>query len=344
MSSVKRETVAFPSLNPVVLGDMKAPGVSRMQIEGRGLLFIPRAAAEIPRPAVVVLEGLAGLKDAREIGFARQLADRGYVTLAVDTFGARNAGANENWRALTVTESMMLADAYAALRFLKAHPAVDPDRIATIGFSYGGMISVLAAYEQIRRLFAQGGERFVGHVSYYGCSVPRLVDSTATGAPVKILLGERDLNVSVARTHQIADDLRKGGADVDVIVYESVYHQWDSQDKSKRAVTFSLCDLRMIIEPDGAMRDETTGIVVGNRLQRALALVCGVSWSGYHMCADDSATKASTGERHAFLDRVFHCSDVPKRARVSLRAASPSRSREFSPASAANTATGVRSR
>lgn len=312
--SVKCETVAFPTCNPVVLGDMKAPGTNDRQIEGRGILFVPEDAGSAPRPAVVLLEGLAGLKDVREIGYAEHLARQGYVTLAVDTFGARNAGSNENWRALTVTESMMLADAYAALRFLKAHPAVDPERIAVMGFSYGGMITVLAAYEQIRRLFAHGGERFVGHVSYYGCSVPRLVDRAATGAPVKILLGARDLNVSVTRTHQIADDLRKGGADVDVVVYEGVYHQWDSQDTTKRAVTFSLCDLRMIIEPDGAMRDETTGIAVGNRLQRALSLVCGVSWSGYHMLADAAATEASNRELQTFLERVFHRSAAPRRA------------------------------
>ena len=314
--SVKRETVTFPTFNPIVLGDMKAPGINDRRIEGKGLLFVPEAAADSPRPAVVLLEGLAGLKDVREIGYAEQLASHGYVTLAVDTFGARNAGTNENWRALTVTESMMLADAYAALRFLQAHPAVDPDRIATMGFSYGGMITVLAAYEQMRRLFATGDERFVGHVSYYGCSVPRLVDSTATGAPVKILLGERDLNVSVKRTHEIADDLRKGGADVDVIVYEGVYHQWDSRDTTKRAVTFSLCDVRLIIEPDGTMRDESTGIRINNRLKRALALACNVSWSGYHMLADDATTEASTRELHAFLKRVFHRSAAPTRARA----------------------------
>jgi dienelactone hydrolase len=312
--SVKRETVAFPAYNPVVLKDMKAPDATDRRIEGKGILFIPEGAAAAPRPAVVVLEGLAGLKDVREIGYAEHLARRGHVTLAVDTFGARNAGSNENWRALTVTESMMLADAYAALRFLSAHPAVDPERIAVMGFSYGGMITVLAAYEQIRRLFAQGDERFVGHVSYYGCSVPRLVHSTATGAPVKIMLGERDLNVSVRRTHEIADDLRKGGADVDVIVYEGVYHQWDSRDKTLRPVTFSLCELCMIIEPDGTMRDQVTGIAISNRLNRALALACGVSWSGYHMLADDAATEASTRELHAFLDRVFRRSAAPARA------------------------------
>jgi dienelactone hydrolase len=318
--SVKRETVTFPTYNPVVLNDMKAPGISAKQIDGTGLLFLPEDAAHAPRPAVVVLEGLAGLKDVREIGYAEHLAGQGYVALAVDTFGARNAGANENWRALTVTESMMLADAYAALRFLRAHPAVDPDRIAVMGFSYGGMITVLAAYEQMRRLFAVEDERFVGHVSYYGCSVPRLVDSTATGAPVKIMLGERDLNVSVTRTHEIADDLRKGGADVDVIVYEGVYHQWDSRDTTKRAVTFSLCNVNMIIGADGAMRDESTGIVVTNRLKRAIALACNVSWGGYHMLADDAATEASTRELHAFLDRVFHPSaaaaDLRPRARA----------------------------
>lgn len=316
MSPVKRETVTFPTFNPVVLKDMKLPGVDDRRIEGRGLLFVPTGAVAAPRPAVVLLEGLAGLKEEREIAYAEDLAESGYVTLAVDTFGARDAGSSENWRALTVTESMMLADAYAALRFLSAHPAVDPDRIATMGFSYGGMISVLAAYEQMRRLFARGNERFAGHVSYYGCSVPRLGDPTTTGAPIKIMVGARDLNVSVERTHHIADDLRRGGSDVDVVVFADAYHQWDSDYREKRPVTFSLCDIRMIIDPDGTMRDESTGIVIGGRLTRGLALVCGVHWSGYHMLADEEATQASTGELHAFLDRILTQSAPQARVRA----------------------------
>lgn len=156
------------------------------------------------------MEGLGGLKESREIRYGRMLADRGYVVLVVDSFGARRlARTIETWRALRVTAAMMLADAFSGLRFLKQDLAVDLAAISIIGFSYGGMVSVLAAYEQIRSLFARSfAERFAGHVTYYGCSVPRLEDSTAAGGPVLMLMAERDRNVSLIRTEQIALDLR----------------------------------------------------------------------------------------------------------------------------------------
>src|SRR5690606_39270740 len=107
------------------------------------------------------------------------------------------------WRALAVTEAQMLADAFAALHFLASHPRVDPQRIGIVGFSYGGMTSVLSAYVQLQELFSSAmGDRalpFAAHASYYGCSVPRLDDPRTTGKPAMILLGEKDRNVSVER-------------------------------------------------------------------------------------------------------------------------------------------------
>jgi dienelactone hydrolase len=96
------------------------------------------------------MEDLGGLKESREIRYGRMLADRGYVVLVVDSFSARRlARTIETWRALRVTTAMMLTDAFC-LRFLKQDLAVDPAAISIIGFSYGGMVSVLVAYEQIR--------------------------------------------------------------------------------------------------------------------------------------------------------------------------------------------------
>jgi dienelactone hydrolase len=42
------------------------------------------------------------------------------------------------------------ADAYAALQLLSGEPRIDADRIAIIGFSYGGEVAHLAAFETLR--------------------------------------------------------------------------------------------------------------------------------------------------------------------------------------------------
>jgi dienelactone hydrolase len=245
-------------------------------------------------PAVVVPEGLGGLIDDREFRYGRFLAANGYAVLVVDSFTPRGAAPlSHPRRALAVTESMMLADAFGALRYLGSHPLVDPDRIHIFGFSYGGMISVLSAYENIRRVYmGDNGLAFAGHVSYYGCSVARVEAPQATGAPVLMMLAGLDKNVSMKRTQQIADDLRHGGSPVELVVFENIYHQWDGRDETVRYVPFNLSRCRMRLGADYKVRDERTGIAVRGRISRALVIASSV-WSGYEILRDVETRKRS---------------------------------------------------
>lgn len=286
--------VTFPTAQPWVLRDMAAPRLRRLT--GRGHLYRPASLAGGQRaPAVVIMEGLGGLKAHRELAYGAWLASQGFIALVVDSFGPRGMGegpddASHNLRALRVTESAMLADAFAALRLLAEQPDVSAEAIAVMGFSYGGMITTLAAYDQIARTFAPDGLRFAAHAAYYGCSVPRLDDATATGAPVALWLGELDDNVSVERSRCIADDLRRGGAPVTLTVHPGVHHQWDGDDVTLRHVSYALGDLRMTVLPDNRIRDDLTGITVRGPVSRAAAILAGVKRRGYHVLRDVAAT------------------------------------------------------
>jgi dienelactone hydrolase len=250
------------------------------------------------------MEGLGGLKDSRERAYGKWLAQHGYVALVVNSFGTRRAAfLPHGLRALAVTESMMCADAYAGLRFLCRHPAIDPERVFVIGFSYGGMISVLTAYDQIRTVFAAGDERFAGHVSYYGCSIPRLDRPKTTGRPVLVMLGELDANVSIGRTESIVGDLRAGGSPVQLEVFEGAYHQWDSDDEEKRFVRFNLNRCAMRVDPDNEIRDETSSSVVRGPISRTLTIVSRASASGYYILRDERIMQRSDQLLLSLLER-----------------------------------------
>ncbi len=282
------EEIAYPSSSPATLVDAArgAPPVT-----GRGRLFRP-AGAPPPRgwPAVVLLPGLGGITDSREPRYGRMLAGHGYAALACDTFGERGAGsASLLRRALTVSEIMMAADAYAALRHLAAMPGIDPDRITVVGFSYGGLACVLCAYAQVARLLGgAGGPRFCAHVSCYGSSVARFADPATTGAPVTILVGDRDRNVDLEHVRAIAGDLRRGGSQVDLQIYPGVYHQWDGPHASITQVRPSPRRLRLVVGPDHRARDERTGIVVSGAWSRAAAVLAGSDPAGYAMLRDET--------------------------------------------------------
>jgi dienelactone hydrolase len=53
-----------------------------------------------------------------------------------------------------------VADAFAALRRLTSEPKVDADRIAVLGFSFGGEVAHLAAFEVLRSALYPGQVRF----------------------------------------------------------------------------------------------------------------------------------------------------------------------------------------
>ncbi|WP_420394134.1 dienelactone hydrolase family protein [Acuticoccus sp.] len=283
MDDVGYERVRIPTANPFVLTDF---GRESTEAVLEAELYKP-ATLKPPFPAVVVSEGLGGVKTARERRYGRFLAQNGFVALVVDSFKSRGFDtAPHPIRAINVTESMMLADAFAGLTWLAERDDVDAKRIYNIGFSYGGMICVLTAYEQLRRLFVASDDKFAAHVSYYGPTVPRLEDYTTTGAPVAILNGELDNNFDPKRLELIAEDLRQGGSAVENIVFEDVYHQWDSDDHERRFDRFNIKALGTRIDPEYAIIDEKSGRRIKSFATRLLAIARSVSLKGFHLQRD----------------------------------------------------------
>ena len=94
------------------------------------------------RPGVLVVHEWWGLNDyARKR--ANMLAEMGYVALAVDMYGDGKQAMHPDDAGKFSSELMKNFDVakarfMAALEFLKAQPAVDPDRIAAIGYCFGG--------------------------------------------------------------------------------------------------------------------------------------------------------------------------------------------------------------
>lgn len=283
-------TVEVPSWNPFLLHDLPVGEDPSFPVIGE--LYLPNSDSR--SPAVVLSQGLGGVRDARERKYAAQLADEGYASLVIDSFKSRGADRySEPRRALHVTESMILADAYAGLRYLAARPEIDPARIYIVGFSYGGMISVLAVHEQFAKVFLPEGLRFAGHVSYYGCTVPRMEDTRTSGAPVTIMQGGKDGNVDLERSKEIAEDVLRGGSPVDYTVFPDAYHQWESAETRRSFVQFNLASCRINVAADGTITEERTGLKVNGPVTRTLAITMWANPLGYYMRRDDEIKRRS---------------------------------------------------
>jgi len=184
-------------------------------------------------PAVIVVHTLAGYRDVNEGYAAAELRKGGFATLTYDSFAARGT----TGAALSGSPGYLpigVADAYAALRLLVAEPRIDADRVAIIGFSYGGEVAHLAAFETLRSALNPGPSRFAAHVAFYpGGNFGAIAEGGAyTGAPVLMLLGEKDDNLPVTKIESYLDYARAAGAPapIETVIYPGAYHAWTVSD------------------------------------------------------------------------------------------------------------------
>jgi dienelactone hydrolase len=310
VQGVRQERISFQSVDPFAPRDIgRAPARTV-----HGLLFLPATAApDHATPAVVMLHGSAGMI-ADRAKYGPQLAAMGVAVLLVETYDSRrDLGAGFIERVLNITETMFVADAYAALAYLAARPEIDPHRVALAGFSYGGMATEYALYAQMADALAPDGLRFVGHVAFYAPCIARFVDSRTTGAPLLMLYGGQDELMQPERCERLADELRGGGSQVDIIVYPGAVHQWDG-GMERRLIGRQLRGCRFRVERDGTVRDENTFLPMSGPFLRKLILGLCTSGRPYPIGRDDAVRAKSNRDFGIFLSRVFGAPSVPPKS------------------------------
>lgn len=180
-------------------------------------------------PVVIVVHGISGYRDANEGHAAAELRKAGFATLTYDSFAARGT----TGAALSGTPAYLpagVADAYAARRVLASDPRIDADRIAVLGFSFGGEVAHLTAFERFRSALSSGPGRFAAHVAFYpGGNLGVIAERGAyTGSPVLMLLGEKDDNLPVAKIEGYLAYARAAGnpVPIEIVIYPGAYHAW----------------------------------------------------------------------------------------------------------------------
>jgi dienelactone hydrolase len=307
LPSIQGEAVSFPSSSPFTLADAAQPE-HNPPTTALATYFRPQTAGRAQRaPAVIMLHGSGGVLSARELTYGRQLAAMGIGALVIDAFAARRDRATSfTERLLNITETMVMADAYAGLAWLAARPEIDAKRVALVGFSYGGMVSVYAAHEQVAQTFAPPGLRFAGHAAYYAPCIAWFEDRQTTGRPVLILMGGQDELVKPERCEATAAELRAGGSQAEVIVYPGAYHQWDGGWPGPRRIGRSLDGCRLRVDRDGTVHDRNTMLPMIDSFTRRIILGLCSDSEGYLIGRDDEVRARSNADLGRFLGRLFN--------------------------------------
>lgn len=108
-------------------------------------------------PAVLILHSSPGF-DGRGAFYAEALNQAGIATLEIDYLQGRG---------IPATPRHNMPHAYETLQYLAGHPRIDPMRIGIMGFSWGGIISVLTSSEELTGQYTCGKLRFAAHLGLY---------------------------------------------------------------------------------------------------------------------------------------------------------------------------------
>jgi len=185
------------------------------------------------KPGVLVFHqwmGVTGYERMR----ADELAALGYVALAADIYGKGVRPTNPKEASAQAGKyrgdrPLLRARANAALKALREQPNVLSDKIAAIGYCFGGG----AALE-----LARSGAEVLGTVSFHGSlDTPTPQDARNIRGKVLVLHGADDPNVPRAAVLALEDELTAAGVDWQVVLYSGAVHAFTQPsagtDKSK---------------------------------------------------------------------------------------------------------------
>jgi len=186
-------------------------------------------AVKDKRPGVLVVHEWWGLNEYAK-NRASQLAGMGYAAFAADMYGEGKVTthpdqASEWSKTITGSVSQWQERANAGLDMIRKDPRVDPERIAAIGYCFGG-----ATVQQM----AYGGAELRGVVSFHGSPLPVREDQVKrVKAKILILHGASDPLVKDAQIQDYLAAMEKSGLDWQMIFYGGAKHSYTNPDADK---------------------------------------------------------------------------------------------------------------
>jgi dienelactone hydrolase len=188
------------------------------------------------RPGVLVVHEWWGLNDyARRR--AQMLAELGYIALAVDMYGDGRQAMHPNEAGKFSSELMKNFDVaktrfIAAMDFLKQQPTVDPNRMAAIGYCFGGGVVLNMARQ---------GVDLRGVVSFHGSlAAVKPAQPGSVKAKILVLNGDADKFTTPEQIEAFKREMKAAGVDFQFISYPGALHSFTNPEADEYGKKFNL--------------------------------------------------------------------------------------------------------
>ena len=187
------------------------------------------------RPGVLVVHEWWGHNDYARTR-ANKLAELGYTAFAVDMYG--NAEQADHPKkagelATAVLSNLDVAEARftAAMDYLKKQKTVNPERIAAIGYCFGGGVVLNMALR---------GVDIDGVASFHGLLPQEAPENAKPTADIVIFHGGADPFVTKEQFDVFKKIMQDTGANYELVVYPGVQHSFTNPDADKYGKKFDL--------------------------------------------------------------------------------------------------------
>lgn len=196
------------------------------QIKLTGYLSQPKKKGKYP--AILVIHENRGLNDhTRDV--ARRFAAEGFVALAVDALSRKGGTASmdtpekvrEAFAAIPVADVM--SDLNAGLAFLNSHKNVKKNKLASIGFCWGGARSFLLATED---------NKLAAAVVFYG-TAPTDEQLAKVHCPVFGVYGETDERIT-SKVPEVDATMKKLKKPYEYKIYKGAQHAFFNDTNQQR--------------------------------------------------------------------------------------------------------------
>jgi len=186
-----------------------------------------------PRPGIVLFPEIFGISDFI-LDTAHDLARLGYVVATPDLYHGNNAPSVARGdvrqamkQALAITPETSAVDTEAAVAMLRAHPEVDNERLAAMGYCIGGLLSYASAARgpaQLRACVIFHANGLMGKSPHPAWRNDLLLELGPTDAPVRMFFGGKDDHISTDYVRTVDSQLEALGVDVETTIYEEAGH------------------------------------------------------------------------------------------------------------------------
>lgn len=168
---------------------------------------------------------------------ARMLAEMGYAALAVDMYGDGKQALHPEEAGKFSSEIMSNFDTAkarfkAATDFLEKQNIVNSDKIAAIGYCFGGGVVLNLARQ---------GVNLKGVASFHGSlSAVKPAKSGVVRAKILVLHGQEDKFIPVEQIEAFKKEMKDTGANFHFITYPGARHSFTNPDADEYAKKFNL--------------------------------------------------------------------------------------------------------